>query len=293
VNALAPRDEDLVLIHDGARPFVPAAEVRAVVEAAARNGAAVLVAEISDTVKRVDPDGFVVATVPREHLVRSLTPQVFSAGLLRRSWATTRSSLWTDEAALVESLGGRVATVSGDPRNVKVTKPDDLAALAGLLGGRIRVGQGVDVHPFVPGRPMWLCGVEIPSEVGLEGHSDADAALHAVTDAILGACGRGDIGQYFPPSDPQWRGLSSSIFVERALEIASELGFRVLACDLTVLAERPRIGPHRERMRERLGELLGIAVDNVGLKATTCEGMGFVGRSEGLVAMALVTLEQR
>ncbi len=293
VTALDLDDDALVLVHDGARPFVPVRDVRAVAEAAAREGAAVLVAPIHDTVKRVDSDGFVVATVPRERLVRSLTPQGFRAGVLRGAWATTQALEWTDEAALIESLGGRVATVPGDARNMKVTRPGDLEALAGARASRIRVGQGVDVHPFAAERAMWLCGVELPSEVGLDGHSDADAALHAVTDGILGACGQGDIGQHFPPSDPQWRGVASSRFVERALKLAAERGWRVVSCDLTILAERPRIGPHRDAMRARLAELLGIDAEDVGLKATTCEGMGFVGRSEGLVAIALVTLEQR
>lgn len=286
-------DETVVIVHDGARPFVPVSDVLAVAQAARKSGAAVLAAPIIDTVKRVDKVGRIVATVPREELVRSLTPQAFRGDVLHRAWAAARDATWTDEAALVEASGGEVMTVQGDPRNIKVTRPEDLGVLATMFVGQPRVGQGVDVHAFAPGRAMWLCGIEVPSEVGLAGHSDADAPLHAVVDAILGVCGGGDIGQHFPPTDERWRGTASSVFVTHALKLARARGLRVVACDVSILAERPRIGPHRERMRARLAELLGLAVDDVGVKATTCEGLGFVGRSEGLVAMALVTLEQR
>jgi 2-C-methyl-D-erythritol 4-phosphate cytidylyltransferase / 2-C-methyl-D-erythritol 2,4-cyclodiphosphate synthase len=293
VDALALDGDSIVLVHDGARPFVPPEDARAVLEAAARVGAAVLAAPISDTVKRVDGGGLVVESVPRDRLVRSLTPQAFRVGVLRQAWAAAGDRVFTDEAAMVEALGGKVMAVSGDPRNIKVTRPEDLGALAAVYPPRTRVGQGLDVHPFAAGRPMWLCGVEIPCEVGLAGHSDADAPLHAVTDAILGGCGEGDIGQHFPPSDEQWRGAASGQFVTHAVALASARGMRVVACDLTILAERPRIAPHRDRMRVSLAGLLGVPVEDVGLKATTCEGLGFVGRSEGLMAVALVTLEQR
>lgn len=291
VDATGAGDDAVVLIHDGARPFVPLADVRALAEAALRTGAALLVAPIPDTVKRVGGDGRVEATVPRQGLARALTPQGFRVGVLRRAWAAAPEGEWTDEAALVETTGGRVEAVTGDARNVKVTRPEDLELVAGVFPRRVRVGQGVDVHPFAEGRTMWLCGVELPGETGLAGHSDADAALHAVTDAILGACGAGDIGQHFPPSDERWRGVSSAVFVRHAVELAAARGWRVAHCDLSILAERPRIGPHREAMRARLAELLAVPEGDIGLKATTCEGMGFVGRREGLVAMAVVTLE--
>lgn len=291
VEATGAGDQAVVLIHDGARPFVPAADVRALVEAAARTGAALLVAPIPDTVKRVGANGLVASTVPRQGLARALTPQGFRVGVLRRAWDAGWAGEWSDEAALVEAMGESVEAVMGDPRNVKVTHPEDVGVLASVFGRRVRVGQGVDVHPFAEGRPMWLCGVELPGEVGLAGHSDADAALHAVVDAILGACGAGDIGQHFPPSDPQWKGVSSAVFVQHALRLAHARGYRVAHCDLSILAERPRIGPHREVMLTRLGELLGLPAEEIGLKATTCEEMGFVGRREGLVAMAVVTLE--
>lgn len=292
VEATALADGGLVLIHDGARPFVPVGDARAVVEAARRTGAAVLVSPIPDTVKRVGADGLVEVTVPRHGLARALTPQGFRVEVLRRAWKLAGDVEWTDEAALVESIGGKVEAVTGDARNVKVTRREDLDLLAACFPRRVKVGQGVDVHPFAPGRAMWLCGVELPGEIGLAGHSDADVALHAVTDAILGACAAGDIGVHFPPSDPKWKGAASALFVAHAIRLAAARGLRVIHCDLTLLAEQPRIGPHREAMRVRLAELLGLGPGDVGLKATTCEGLGFVGRREGVVAMAMVTLEQ-
>jgi 2-C-methyl-D-erythritol 4-phosphate cytidylyltransferase/2-C-methyl-D-erythritol 2,4-cyclodiphosphate synthase len=291
-EAVGLGDGGVVLIHDGARPFVPAADVRAVAEAARRRGAALLVAPIPDTVKRVGAGSLVDETVPRDGLARALTPQGFRLSVLRRAWAVAGDAEWTDEAALVESIGGKVEAVTGDARNVKVTRREDLELLAAAFPRRVRVGQGVDVHPFEAGRAMWLCGVELPGEIGLAGHSDADVALHAVTDAILGACAAGDIGVHFPPSDSRWKGAASEVFVAHAVRLAAERGMHVTHCDLTLLAEQPRIGPHREAMRARLAALLDLGVDEVGLKATTCEGLGFVGRREGVVAMATVTLEQ-
>jgi 2-C-methyl-D-erythritol 4-phosphate cytidylyltransferase / 2-C-methyl-D-erythritol 2,4-cyclodiphosphate synthase len=291
-EATGLHDDGVVLIHDGARPFVPAGDVRAVADAARRSGAALLVAPIPDTVKRVGTDGLVEETVPRRGLARALTPQGFRLEVLRRAWAAAGDAEWTDEAALVESIGGRVEAVTGDARNIKVTQPEDLDLLSAAFPRRVRVGQGVDVHPFAAGRAMWLCGVELPGEIGLAGHSDADVALHAVTDAILGACAAGDIGVHFPPSDPRWKGSASALFVAHAVRLAAERGMRVTHCDLTLLAEQPRISPHREAMRARLAELLDLGPEDVGLKATTCEGLGFVGRREGVVAMAMVTLEQ-
>jgi 2-C-methyl-D-erythritol 4-phosphate cytidylyltransferase / 2-C-methyl-D-erythritol 2,4-cyclodiphosphate synthase len=293
VSALALADDTVVLIHDGARPFVPAADVLAVAEAARSQGAALLVSPIADTVKRVLAHGQVAETVSREGLARALTPQAFRAGVLRDAWARAAGGVWTDEAALVESVGGAVRAVVGDPRNVKVTRREDLAMVTPLFAAQMRVGQGIDIHPFAPGRELWLAGVEIAGETGLAGHSDADVVLHAVTDAILGACGAGDIGEHFPPSDERWRGAASQLFVRRALELAGERGLAVASCDVTVLAERPRIGPHRERMRSRLAEILSVDRERVNVKATTCEGLGFVGRGEGIVATAVVALGSR
>jgi 2-C-methyl-D-erythritol 4-phosphate cytidylyltransferase/2-C-methyl-D-erythritol 2,4-cyclodiphosphate synthase len=290
-SALEPSDDTVVLIHDAARPFVPVEDVRRVAAAAAESGAALLAAPVVDTVKRLRSDGSVETTVPRDKLARALTPQAFRAGVLRRAWGAAGEAVWSDEAALVERVGGQVMAVAGDPRNVKVTHPEDLEVVSGVVGNGLRVGQGMDVHPFAEGRPLWLCGLELPGEVGLAGHSDADAALHAVTDAVLGACGAGDIGEHFPPSDERFKDAPSEVFVRHAIEVAGERGWRVTGCDLTLLAERPRIAPHRQAMRARLADLLGVSPERVNVKATTCEGMGFVGRGEGIVALAIVTLE--
>lgn len=290
VEALGLSDRALAVIHDGARPFVPRQDIQRVVEAAHVFGAAVLSAPVSDTIKEVDAQGRVARTVPREALVRSLTPQVFRVGLLRRAWAEAGDSLWTDEASGLERVGIPVTAVPGDPRNVKVTRPEDVALLRGLFPPRLRVGQGFDVHPFVEGRSLVLAGVPIPHAKGLAGHSDADVVLHAVTDAILGACGGGDIGQHFPPSEPQWAGAASRVFVEFALQRAREAGLSVVNCDVTILCEQPRIGPFRKAMAENLAALLGVASDAVNIKATTTERLGFVGREEGVVALAVVLL---
>lgn len=290
VEALGLADEALAVIHDGARPFVPRDDIERVVQAAQESGAAVLTAPVADTVKQVDARGQVIRTVPRESLVRSLTPQVFRVGLLRRAWAAAGEHLWTDEASGLERIGVPVTAVPGDPRNLKVTRPEDVAVLRGLFPPRLRVGQGFDVHPFAEGRPLVLAGVPIPHPQGLAGHSDADVVLHAVTDAILGACGGGDIGEHFPPSDPRWAGAPSRAFVEFAVRRARDEGFSVANCDVTVLAEQPRIAPYREAMRESLASLLGVGSDAVNIKATTTERLGFVGRGEGVAALAVVLL---
>lgn len=292
VEALGLAEEDVAVIHDGARPFVPPADVAAVVAAAAADGAALLVGPMVDTVKRVRRDRTVRGTVRREQLARALTPQAFRVSVLRAAWRAAGDGEWTDEAALVEAAGGTVRAVAGDPRNLKVTRREDLALLSGVFPRETRTGQGVDVHPFAPGRRLVLCGLEIPGEPGLAGHSDADAALHAVTDAVLGACGAGDIGEHFPPSDEQWRDAASDRFLRHALALAERDGWRVVHCDVTLLAERPRIAPHRAAMRARLAALLGIEVERASVKATTGEGLGFVGRGEGIMALAVVTLER-
>jgi len=290
VESLALHDGAVVVIHDAARPYVPPRDVTAVAEAARQAGAAVLVAAVVDTIKRIGSDGMVEGTVRREHLVRALTPQAFRVGVLRRAWATAGAGDATDEAALVEAAGEPVRAVPGDARNIKVTTRDDLSLVEGLLGGGTRVGQGYDVHRLEAGRPLWLCGVEIPAAVGLAGHSDADVALHAVTDAVLGACGGGDIGEHFPPSEERWRGAASAVFVRWAVELAAGRGLGVVGCDVTLLLEAPRISPYRAAMRARLAELLGVREEAVNVKATTGEGVGFVGRGEGAAALAVVTL---
>ncbi|HVN30791.1 MAG TPA: 2-C-methyl-D-erythritol 2,4-cyclodiphosphate synthase [Thermoanaerobaculaceae bacterium] len=291
-DALNPDDDTVVLIHDAARPFVPVEDVHRVASSAGERGAALLAVPVVDTVKRLRSDGTVETTVPRDRLARALTPQAFRAGVLRRAWSTVGEAAWSDEAALVERAGGEVMAVPGDPRNVKVTHPEDLEAISGFYPSQVRVGQGVDVHPFKTGRRLWLCGIELPGETGLAGHSDADVALHALTDAVLGACGAGDIGEHFPPSDERWRDAPSEVFVKKALALAAERGWRVTGCDLTLLAEAPRIAPHRQAMRARVAHLLAVPEEQINVKATTFEGMGFVGRGEGIAALSVVTLER-
>jgi 2-C-methyl-D-erythritol 4-phosphate cytidylyltransferase/2-C-methyl-D-erythritol 2,4-cyclodiphosphate synthase len=199
----------------------------------------------------------------------------------------------TDDAAVVERLGGRIVLTAGDPRLMKLTYPEDFAMAELLAGGAAttRIGQGFDAHRFGPGDRVWLCGVSIPHDRALVGHSDADAGLHALTDALLGAIGEGDIGDHFPPSDPRWKGAASSVFLAHAAELIANRGGRVVNVDVTLICERPKIKPHREAMRVRLAELLGLPLDRVSVKATTTEAMGFTGREEGLAAQAVASVE--
>jgi 2-C-methyl-D-erythritol 4-phosphate cytidylyltransferase/2-C-methyl-D-erythritol 2,4-cyclodiphosphate synthase len=282
-----------VLIHDAARPFVTTDHVRRLLAALEGAEGAILALPVPDTLKR-SGGGLVEATVPRDGLWRAQTPQAFRLGALRAAYeAWPGGEEPTDDAAVVERAGGRVALVPGDPMLMKLTWPEDFAMAERLAGAQriVRIGQGVDAHRFGPGKSVWLCGVEIPHEQGLVGHSDADCALHALTDAVLGAIAEGDIGAHFPPSDPQWKGVSSDRFLAHAVARLAARGGRVLNADVTLVCERPKIGPHREAMRARVAEIMGLAVDQVSVKATTTEGMGFTGRGEGLMAQAVVTVE--
>jgi 2-C-methyl-D-erythritol 4-phosphate cytidylyltransferase/2-C-methyl-D-erythritol 2,4-cyclodiphosphate synthase len=282
-----------VLIHDAARPFVTTDHVRRLLAALEGAEGAILALPVPDTLKR-SGGSLVEATVPRDGLWRAQTPQAFRLGALRAAYeAWPGGEEPTDDAAVVERAGGRVALVPGDPMLMKLTWPEDFAMAERLAGAQriVRIGQGVDAHRFGPGKSVWLCGVEIPHEQGLVGHSDADCALHALTDAVLGAIAEGDIGAHFPPSDPQWKGVSSDRFLAHAVARLAARGGRVLNADVTLVCERPKIGPHREAMRARLAEIMGVPVEQVSVKATTTEGMGFTGRGEGLMAQAVVTVE--
>lgn len=291
--AIAAADEAVVLIHDAARPFIEAGHVAALLAALDAADGAAPGLPVADTLKRAR-DGAVLATVLREGLYRAQTPQGFRLGVIRRAYAD-----WagpdepTDDAAVAEHAGARVVLTAGDPRLMKLTYPEDFAMAEQLAGGAriVRVGQGVDAHRFGAGDRVWLCGVEIAHDQGLVGHSDADAGLHALTDALLGAVGDGDIGQHFPPSDPQWRGVGSDRFLRHAAERIAGRGGRILAVDVTLICERPRIGPHRQAMRLRIAEILDLPVERVSVKATTTEGMGFTGRGEGILAQAVATVE--
>ena len=290
--ALTAAHEDAVLIHDAARPFVTSAHVQNLLAALAGAEGAVPALPVADTLKR--GAGVVSETVTRDGLWRAQTPQAFRLPTLLDAYAAwPAGSEPTDDAAVVERAGGKVALVPGDPMLMKLTYPEDFAMAEQLAGGRrvIRTGFGVDAHRWGPGEAVWLCGVKIDHDQTLIGHSDADAGLHALTDAILGAIGEGDIGEHFPPTDPQWRGASSDRFLVHAAKLVAAKGGAILHVDVTLICERPKIRPHRDAMRARLAELLALPLDRVSVKATTTEGMGFTGRGEGLMAQAVATVE--
>ncbi len=292
LDALADEPPAAVLIHDAARPFVTRRHVEALLDALASADGAVPALPVADTLKRDSAAG--LATAPREGLLRAQTPQAFRYAPIRDAFSRLEpGATATDDAAVLEQAGGRVIAIPGDPRLMKLTYPEDFAMAEALAGAAriVRVGQGYDVHRFGPGDAVWLCGVRIPHTQGLVGHSDADAGLHALTDAILGAAGEGDIGQHFPPSDPRWEGASSDRFLTHALDMLRAKGGILLHADVTLICEAPKIGPHRDAMRTRLGELLGLPLDRVSVKATTTEGLGFTGRGEGLAAQAIVSAE--
>ena len=292
LHALQGAPGDAVLVHDAARPFVTCAHVTRLLNALAAADGAVPALPVPDTLKR--GDGAITETVSRDGLWRAQTPQAFHLSRLKAAYGAWKSaSEPTDDAQVIEAAGGRVALVPGDPLLMKLTYPEDFQMAEQLAGGRriVRTGLGVDAHRFGPGDEVWLGGVRIPHDRGLVGHSDADAGLHALTDALLGAIAEGDIGQHFPPSDPKWKGASSDRFLRHAVELAQAKGGQVISADLTLICERPKIGPHRDAMRARIAELLGLPIDRVSVKATTTEGMGFTGREEGLLAQAVVCVE--
>lgn len=282
-----------VLVHDAARPLVRPHHVTALLGALADADAAAPALPVADTLKAAR-DGQVERTVERAGLYRAQTPQAFAPGVLQRAYAALESGAApTDDLAAVEAAGGRVRLTPGDPKLMKLTHPEDFDMAEALAGSArtLRVGQGFDAHRWGPGEQVWLCGVAIPYDQTLIGHSDADAGLHALTDALLGALGAGDIGDHFPPSDPRWKGASSDRFLAHAVDLVRARGGRVLNVDVTLICERPKVKPHREAMRARLAELLDLPLDAVSVKATTTEGMGFPGRGEGLAAQALATVE--
>jgi 2-C-methyl-D-erythritol 4-phosphate cytidylyltransferase/2-C-methyl-D-erythritol 2,4-cyclodiphosphate synthase len=296
LEALAPQHPDRVLVHDAARPFVSDALIARAIAAARASPAAIPVIAVPDTIKTVDAAGLVTGTIDRTLVRRAQTPQAFEfAALLdahRRAEKMGRED-FTDDAALVQWAGLKVTAFEGDAGNVKLTSDEDFAraeasALATL--GDIRTGFGFDVHQFADGDHVMLGGVRIPHSRGLSGHSDADVVLHALVDAILGALAEGDIGVHFPPTDPQWRGVSSDRFLAYAADRVGRRGGRIAHLDVTVVCEAPRIGPHRDLIRARIARIAGLPVERVGLKATTSEKMGFTGRGEGMAAFANATV---
>jgi 2-C-methyl-D-erythritol 4-phosphate cytidylyltransferase/2-C-methyl-D-erythritol 2,4-cyclodiphosphate synthase len=295
LEALAAAPPARVLIHDGARPLVsPALIGRLVAALDAHDGAAPALA-VTDALWR-GADGLVAGTVDRTGLYRAQTPQAFRfAAILAAHRAHPGGAL--DDVEVARAAGLDVAIVEGEEQNLKLTVPADFTRAEAILRGQamqgrpeIRLGNGFDVHAFCPGDHLWLCGVRLPHDRGLLGHSDADVGMHALTDAIYGALAEGDIGRHFPPSDPQWKGAASHIFLAHAMALARQRGFQLANCDVTLICERPKIGPHAADMQAELARIMAVEGARVSVKATTSERLGFTGREEGIAALATATL---
>jgi 2-C-methyl-D-erythritol 4-phosphate cytidylyltransferase/2-C-methyl-D-erythritol 2,4-cyclodiphosphate synthase len=286
---------DVVVVHDAARPFATSGLLTKTIAAAAESGAALAALEARDTVKKV-ADGVVSATLDRHTIFLAQTPQAFRRDVLRDALAVSGDA--TDEAALAERAGHPVRIVAGEASNIKVTTPEDLVIAEAIgRGGKAartgRAGMGYDLHRFVEGRPLILGGVTIPFDRGLAGHSDADAVCHAVTDAILGAAGAGDIGRHFSDTDPRWKGASSVDLLRRAVEMVHAEGLAVGNVDATVILERPKLAPHIDQMRANLAAVLGVSIDRVSIKGKTNEGLGEIGRGEAIAVHAIALVRSR
>jgi 2-C-methyl-D-erythritol 4-phosphate cytidylyltransferase/2-C-methyl-D-erythritol 2,4-cyclodiphosphate synthase len=284
-----------VLIHDAARPLVDVATIERTLDALTTHDGAIAALPVTDTVKRGQATGNVVRageTIDRTGLWRAQTPQTFRYDAILAAHRAAIGQALTDDAAVAEHAGLAVALVLGHEDNIKITSREDLDRATRTFGSMpdIRVGNGYDVHRFGPGDGLMLCGVAVAHEQGLLGHSDADVGLHAITDALLGAIGDGDIGMHFPPSDPRWKGADSSVFLRHALSLVHARGGRVTHVDVTVICERPKVGPHRAAMVARIAEILSLDAARVSVKATTTEGLGFTGRREGIAAQATATI---
>lgn len=282
-------DADYVLIHDAARPLLPAKVIDALLAALAEHDGAVPALPVADTLAKTD--GALGETVARDGLVRVQTPQAFRYDAIlaaHAAWPDDHEA--TDDAQMVRANGGAVAIVAGDALLDKVTYAEDLIRMERMIGSIQVTGFGYDVHRLAAGEELWLGGVLIPHDRGLVGHSDADVVLHAITDAVLGCIGAGDIGNHFPPSDPQWRGASSDRFLTHARDLVEAEGGRIVHTDVTIICEAPRIGPHRDVIRARIAGLLRLPLARVSVKATTTERLGFTGREEGIAAQAVATV---
>ena len=297
LESLRDAAPEIVLIHDAARPFIDPATISRVIAAARGAGGAIAALPVFDTLKKSDgaSSPSIADTISRDGLWRAQTPQGFRYEAILAAHRAAAGQSLTDDAAVAERAGMKVSLVPGSPDNMKMTQAEDfgmaeiiLARKAAML--EYRAGHGFDVHEFEDGEATILCGVAIPHEKKLKGHSDADAGMHALTDAILGAIGEGDIGDHFPPSDAKWKGAPSRIFLEKARDLVTARGGAIAHCDVTLICEAPKIGPHRAAMRAALAEILGISVSRVSIKATTTEGLGFTGRREGIAALATATV---
>ena len=290
MEALVPHAPDIVLVHDAARPIIPPGTIPALLAALRQSPGAIPAAPVADTLKRV-VRGVITETVPRSGLFRAQTPQAFRFAALLAAY---RSGLkeTTDDASLLEAAGQTVAVVAGSEDNIKLTYPEDLVRLERIMAGRLitRIGTGFDVHGLQSGRPLFLCGVQVPHDKGLAGHSDADVGIHALCDAIYGALAEGDIGRHFPPSEATWKDADSACFLAHAAaRIAARAG-RLVNADVTLICERPKIAPHAQAMIRRLADLLGVDHGCISVKATTTEHLGFTGRGEGIAAQAAVSI---
>ncbi|GGA20617.1 bifunctional 2-C-methyl-D-erythritol 4-phosphate cytidylyltransferase/2-C-methyl-D-erythritol 2,4-cyclodiphosphate synthase [Neptunicoccus cionae] len=289
-RGLAACNGSHVLIHDGARPLLERAKIDALLEALHHKRAAFLAVLVVDALWRADSD-VAQAPVSRDGLWRAQTPQAFRLRDIRAAHDATNDDL-PDDVETARAFGLEVSIVEGSQTNIKITQPGDFALAEQLMGAEmdIRTGNGFDVHKFGPGDHVTLNGVTIPHDQGLVGHSDADVAMHTLTDAIFGALAEGDIGQWFPPSEPEWKGAASDIFLRKAVERTAARGFTITHMDCTIICEEPKIGPHTTAMRQKLAEITGIDVDRISVKATTTEQLGFAGRKEGIAAQATATL---
>lgn len=290
LEALENRGVDIVLVHDAARPLVSGDLIARMIDAVHPTGAAAPALAISDALWRGSAQ--VEQVVRRDGLWRAQTPQAFAFGAILAAHRAHPGGS-ADDVEVARAAGMAVAIVAGEERNLKLTYAADFARAEAILKGDtmdVRVGNGFDVHRFIAGDHLWLCGINLPFSKGLDGHSDADVGMHALTDAIYGALARGDIGQHFPPSDPAWKGAASRVFLAHAVGLATAEGLRVSHADVTLICEHPKIGPHAIAMREVLAQIIGIEVARVSVKATTSERLGFTGREEGIAAMATATL---
>ena len=290
LNGLRVIQNGAVLVHDAARPFCPPAVVDRLLHALEDADGAVPVLPVADTL--ASGDRVLESPVDRRNLLRVQTPQAFHTEDLIYAYEEAGLASATDESTVMLSAGLRVATVEGDPMLEKLTTAADWERAEAILASRLvpRTGMGFDVHGFAGDGPVMLGGIAIPHSRGLAGHSDADVALHAITDALLGAAGLGDIGEHFPPSDPQWSGASSDLFLGHAAELVRRRGGLIDHVDVTIIAEEPKVGPHRAAIRTRIAEILAVSADQVSVKATTTEGLGFTGRREGMAAQAVASI---